>query len=118
MNNFMDKLVHKTKSAISSTSAHLKERFYTLTGTSSATVIQIAEYIRNHTDTKVMKKELLGRTFYFYDLNVEGILYHLETKSDYILQLDVQLENKQIVTYRSYRDHFSLNIPIKFPEFT
>ncbi|QED47825.1 hypothetical protein [Cytobacillus dafuensis] len=116
MNKFMDKLVHKTKSAISSTSAQLKERFYTLTGTSSATVIQIAEYVRNHSDTKVMKKELLGRTYYFYDLKVDGIFYHLETKSDYILQLDVQFENKQIVAYRSYRDQYSLYIPIKFPE--
>ncbi|MEH7344952.1 hypothetical protein V7122_13955 [Bacillus sp. JJ1532] len=118
MNRILNKFLHKAKTTLHSTTALVKERIYALTGTSSATVVQLADFIRKHPDTRVMKKELLGQTFYFYILEKDGVRYSLECRNSYILQLDVHAGNEPIVTYRSYRDHYQLNTPIKFPELT
>lgn len=116
MNPIVDKFLHKARTTIHSTSALVKERIYALTGTSSATVMGLADFIRNHQDTKVRKQELLGQNFYFYELGKDGIHYYLECRNSYILQLDVKAGNENLVSYRSYRDHYLLNTPIKFPE--
>lgn len=116
MNRILNKFLQKTKTTLYSTTAFVKERIYAVTGTSSATVVQLADFIRKNPDTKVRKKELLGQTFYFYELEKDGGKYSLECKNSYILQLDVHSGNAPIVAYRSYRDHYQLNTPIKFPE--
>ena len=116
MNRILNKFLHKAKTTLHSTTALVKERIYAVTGTSSATVLQLADFIQNHPDTKIKKKELLGQLFYFYVLEKNDVRYSLECKNTYILQLDVHAENDQIVSYRSYRDHYQLNTPIKFRE--
>ncbi|MBY0120440.1 hypothetical protein [Bacillus sp. S/N-304-OC-R1] len=118
MNRIFDKFLHKAKTTLHSTSALVKERIFTLTGTSSTTVVQLADFIRNHPDTQKWRKELLGRAIQFYELKKDGVRYYLECRGSYILQLDVQSENTPVVSYRSYRDHYALNTPIKFPELT
>lgn len=118
MNRIFDKFLHKAKTTLQSTTALVKERIYAMTGTSTATVVQLADFIRNHQDTKQWKKELLGKTFYFYELKKDGVRYYLECKGSYILQLDVHTEHNHLVSYRSYRDHYALHTPIKFPELT
>ncbi|MBP2239805.1 hypothetical protein J2Z40_000358 [Cytobacillus eiseniae] len=116
MNNLFDKLKHKAKVTINQTAAKIKERAYSYAGVSSATVLEIADFIQKHSDTKVGKKHLLGFSFSFYQLSLEGVSYYLEMKGTYILQVDVQAPNETIVQYRSYRDKYSLQTPIRFPK--
>ncbi|KAB2330179.1 hypothetical protein F7731_20560 [Cytobacillus depressus] len=116
MKPILNKLLHKAKESLHSASALMKERLYELTGTSAVTVIQLADFIRNNPDTKVKRQDLLGQSFFFYQLEKEGIYYSLECKNSYILQLDVHSGGVQLVSYRSYRDYYSLNTPIKFPK--
>lgn len=112
----MDKMKHKAKVTLNQTRARVKERIYSFTGTSSATVKEIADFIKNHPDKKVTKKDLLGFTFTFYEMDLDGVHYYLEMKNTKVLQVDVHTPLEQMVSYRSYRDHYSLNTPIKFPE--
>ncbi|MEH7123206.1 hypothetical protein V7127_08105 [Bacillus sp. JJ1773] len=116
MNRILNKFLHKAKTTLHSTTALVKERIYAVTGTSSTTVVQLADFIRKHPDTSVKKKELLGQIFYFYELKKDEVQYSLECRNSYILQLDVHAGEERIVTYRSYRDHYQINTPIKFPE--
>jgi len=118
MNKFLDKIKHKAKSTLAQTKSQVKEKIFSMTGTSSATVSQIASYIQGHPDTKILKKSLLGQEYRFYHLDHDDIHYYLEMKGNYVLQLDVQMQNDSLVSYRSYRDRYSLNNPIKFPELT
>lgn len=117
MNNNFDKIIEKAKTTFSQTTARLKKQIYAYTGTSSASVTQIAKYIHEHPDTRIVRKQFLGLTFSFYELEKDGMYYYLETKNvSYVLQLDVLTSNDRIVTYRSYRDINTLNTQIKFPE--
>lgn len=117
MNNYLDKIIQKAKTTLNHTTARVKEKFFTFTGTPTASVMQIAQYISAHPDTKSRRKQLLGLTFSFYELEKDGVYYYLEMKNNqYVLQLDVLAANERIVTYRSYRDSYTLNTPIKFPD--
>ncbi|WNS77491.1 hypothetical protein RRV45_11050 [Bacillus sp. DTU_2020_1000418_1_SI_GHA_SEK_038] len=118
MNPILNKFLHKAKTSLHSATALVKERIYAVTGTSSATVVQLADFIRKHPETKIKKKELLGKIFYFYKLEKDEVRYSLECRNSYILQLDVHAGNEPVVAYRSYRDHYQLNTPIKFPKLT
>ncbi|WP_223700818.1 hypothetical protein [Sutcliffiella deserti] len=96
--------------------AQLKAKAFEITGTPTATVSQLAEYILKHPDTKQSSKTLLESTYMFYNLNKEDAQFYLETVDLSILQLDVHSKNHHLVSYRSYRDHYNLETPIKFPE--
>lgn len=110
-NNFWD----KTKITLNQAFSHAKETIYSITSTPSASVQQIADYIVSHPDSKISKKDYLGVTFIFYELTQEQMRYYLETKNTKILQLDVHSHQHNVISYRSYRDHHSLNTPLKFP---
>ncbi|WP_313799351.1 hypothetical protein [Cytobacillus sp.] len=115
MKNLVDNMIHKAKVTYNQANAKMKERFYDMTGTTSASVKEIADFIKNHPDSKLNKKNYLGLQFSFYKMELRGIHYYLELKDSSILQVDVHDQNEQIVAYRSYRDKYSLHTPIKFP---
>jgi hypothetical protein len=116
MNESINNFIQKAKTTFNQAYGHAKETLYSVTGTSSATVEQIAEYVRNHADTKVMKKSFIGVPLTFYELEQENMKYYLETNHDKILQLDVHSGQHTVISYRSYRDQLSLKTPVKFPE--
>ena len=118
MNTLLNKVIRKAKTTLTQTADKVKERIFSLTGTPSANVQQLADYVLQHPDTKVMKKELLGFTFSFYTLDTDNMNFYLETKNSYILQMDVTMSDERIISYRSYRDHHLLHTPIKTPEFS
>lgn len=116
MKNLVDHMIHKAKVTYNQANAKMKERFYSMTGTTSASVKEIADFIKNHPDSKVTKKDYLGLQFSFHEMELGGIHFYLELKESSILQVDVYSRNERIVAYRSYRDKYSLLTPIKFPE--
>lgn len=117
MKNLVDNMIHKAKVTYNQANAKMKEKFYNMTGTNSASVKEIADFIQHHPDSIVTKREFLGLQFTFYEMVLDGIHYYLEMKHSSILQVDVQASNEQIIAYRSYRDKYSLLTPIKFPGF-
>ncbi|MGN7400212.1 hypothetical protein ACTHO0_10170 [Cytobacillus praedii] len=116
MKNRMDNMIHKAKVTFNKANAKMKEKIYTLTGTTAASVKEIADIIKNHPDIKVTKKDLLGLQFTFYEMELDGMYYYLEMKNSLILQVDVQTLNEKIIAYRSYRDKYSLQTPVKFTQ--
>jgi hypothetical protein len=111
----VNNLVQKAKITLNQANAYVKEKIYEVTGTPSATVSELAEFITGHKDTIVTTKKYLGLTFFFYRLDLMGIRYYLERKNSGILQLDANTMDHTIVSYRSYRDKLTLDTPIKFP---
>jgi hypothetical protein len=109
-------LLNKAKISLNHAFGHAKETLYSITGTSSASVQQIADYVSSHPDAKVVRKEYLGFTISFYELIKGEMRYYLELKNEKVLQLDVHSHNHSIVAYRSYRDNLSVNTPVKFPD--
>ncbi|MBS8264226.1 hypothetical protein DYI25_07230 [Mesobacillus boroniphilus] len=116
MNNSFNTLLNKAKKSLNQAFSHAKDTLYSITGTSSASVQQIADFVRNHPDAKVVKKEYIGITLTFYELIQGEMRYYLETNYAKILQLDVHSHNHTVVAYRSYRDNLSVNTPVKFPD--
>lgn len=115
MNISFNNLLNKAKTTVNQAFGHAKETLYSITGTSTASVQQIADYVRSHPDVKVVKKEYVGVSISFYELVQGEMRYYLETNNAKILQLDVHSHNHTVVAYRSYRDHLSFNTPVKFP---
>lgn len=115
MSNYFDKMVTKVKDSIAHATDSVRKGFITLTGESFVSVNQLAEFIKEHKETKTECKYLLGNYYYFSHLQENGIHYYLETNGNYILQLDVSTKNQNLIAYRSYKDKLSLNSPIKFP---
>ncbi|MCM3665003.1 hypothetical protein M3204_11345 [Mesobacillus subterraneus] len=116
MNQSINNFINKAKMTLNQAYGHAKETIYSVTGTSSASVQQIADFIKNHPDTKVTKNHFLGVTLSFYQLQQGDMKYYLETNNSKILQLDVHSLNQSVVAYRSYRDQLSLDTPVKFPD--
>jgi hypothetical protein len=104
-------IANKAKSKINEAAAAIKGKFYDLTGIPSITVKEIADFIKLHPGSTVTTKSLLGNTYTFYYLDIDGNRYFLETNGSHILQLDAHTPEHSIVCYRSYRD--VLNDPIK-----
>jgi hypothetical protein len=116
MNRSFNNLLNKAKMTLNQAFGHAKETLYSITGTSSASVQQIADYVRSHPDVKITKKNYLGMTLSFYELTQGKMRYYLETNNSKILQLDVHSQNHAVVAYRSYRDQLSVDTPVKFPD--
>jgi hypothetical protein len=108
-----NKIKDKAMAAVSKVKANIKETYYQLAHVPSASVQQLADFIRTHPDTQINKKELLGITYTFYSLQVGNENFYLETNAAKILQLDGYANGEQFVSYRSYRDSYDLNTPIK-----
>ena len=108
-NKFKDKAL----TAASKLKANIKEAYYNMAEIPSISVKQLAEFIQKHSDTKVNTKHLLGNTYCFFSLKINDDHFYLETNNGRILQLDGSLNGKELVKYRSYRDSFDLNTPIK-----
>jgi hypothetical protein len=103
----------KALTAVNKLKANIKGTYYHLADIPSASVKELADFIRNHPDTKVKQKKLLGITFSFYQLKTNDDYLYLETNNFRILQLDAYAKGKPFVSYRSYRDSYTLNTPIK-----
>lgn len=116
MNGQLNQFLTKAKVSLNHAFAHAKDTIFSMTGTSSATVQQISDYVIKHPDTKIESKHLVGIDLTFYVLNDGQMSYYLETKGTKILQLDVHSNQHPVITYRSYRDQLSLNTPVRFPE--
>ncbi|MDZ5471541.1 hypothetical protein SM124_07250 [Bacillus sp. 31A1R] len=116
MNGYLSSFMEKAKMTFQEATAFIKEKLNDLTGTPSATVPQIAEFVINHADTDKTSKSLLGLTYHFYHLKRGDMYYYLEMKDSVILQLDLSINGHSIVSYRSYRDKFNLDQPIVFSE--
>ncbi|WP_053362870.1 hypothetical protein [Bacillus sp. FJAT-27251] len=108
-----NKLKDKAMTAVSKVKANLKETYYQLAHIPSVSVQQLADFIRTHPDTQVSKKELLGIHYSFYKLQAGNENFYLETNGSRILQLDGYANGEAFVSYRSYRDSYDLNTPIK-----
>ncbi|WP_158737315.1 hypothetical protein [Alteribacillus sp. YIM 98480] len=115
MAGYFKNVMEKTKITFQQVSILVKEKLYDITGTSTVTVEQLAEYIQTHPERKKTNKTFLGMSFTFYRLNEDGIHYYLEMRDSYILQMDVYTSDHQIVSYRSYRDQHDITAPLKFP---
>lgn len=108
-----NKLKSKALTAVSKLKANIKETYYSLAEIPSTSVEELAQFIQKHPDTQVSTKNLLGNTYSFFRLKINENHFYLETKNDRILQLDVSLNGKELVNYRSYRDSYNLKNPIK-----
>ncbi|PLS17276.1 hypothetical protein CVD28_11955 [Bacillus sp. M6-12] len=113
MKKQLNKIVDKAKKTYNQATANIKEKLYDISDTPYATVQQLAQYVRQHPETIISAKEFLGTRFYFYQLETDQNLYYLETKETKILQLDVLTEKAVALSYRSYRDKYTMNTPIK-----
>lgn len=108
-----NKIKDKALTAVNKLKANIKETYYNIADIPSASVQQLADFIRNHPDTETAKKELLGVAYTFYKLKLSDEYFYMETTPSRILQLDGFSNGKQFVSYRSYRDSYRLNTPIK-----
>lgn len=111
----MNQMVDQAKKTLGQTAAYVKEKAFELTGLPAASVTELAAFIPTHQDTKKVTKTFLGKSFTFYTLEATGLRYYLEMKGPHILQLDIQTADRNIVSYRSYKDQHRLDIPIRFP---
>ncbi|RFU65490.1 hypothetical protein [Peribacillus glennii] len=116
MNSFMNGVIDKAKATLSQAAANMKEAIFSITGTSSVSVSQMAGYIENHPDTKCTGRTMLGQRYSFYRLSIGDIHYYMEKKDSFILQVDVFTREHSIVSFRSYRDRHSLSAPINIPD--
>jgi hypothetical protein len=114
MSNLLKNLAQKTQTTIGQAVEYVKDKVTTIAGTHSVTVQQLVDYIIHQSDTKLEKKELLGLSFSFYQLERDGIHYYVEMKGSYILQVDIHTVDHMISSYRSYRD--APNVLIRVPE--
>lgn len=110
-----NKYKDKALNAVNKIKANVKETYYHMKDIPSITVQELADQIKNHPNSHITKKELLGITYTFYQLKTNEGDYYMETNKARILQLDGYSGGKQFVTYRSYRDSYELNTPIKLP---
>ncbi|WP_175987251.1 hypothetical protein [Bacillus sp. Marseille-Q1617] len=92
---------------------NMKEKFYSIADIPNSTVPELAEFIQQHPDTQVIRKNLLGNSYTFYRLNMNNYQFYLETNSDRVLQLDGYSNGTKFVSHRSYRDFDDLDSPIK-----
>ncbi|MBT2647411.1 hypothetical protein J7E52_11860 [Bacillus sp. ISL-34] len=113
MTRHSNKIKHKAKTTLNKVKTNIKETLFDIADIPSTSVKQLADFIQRHPDTKVTKKKMLGISYTFHSLETEGYHYYLETNKSKILQLDGHYQDKKIVSYRSYRDHYQLNTPIK-----
>ncbi|XXM72370.1 hypothetical protein ACQ0QQ_00250 [Lysinibacillus sphaericus] len=104
-----DKAMH----ALHTLKDNVKGRFYSLAEIPNSTVPELAGFIQEHPDTKVIRKHLLGSIYSFYRLDMEYYQLYLETRDDRILQLDGYSNGKKFVSHRSYRDFNNVDSPIK-----
>ncbi|RFU64487.1 hypothetical protein D0469_18175 [Peribacillus saganii] len=113
MKKQLNKLVNKAKKSYNHATANIKEKLYDMSDTPYATVQQLADYIQQHPESISSTREFLGTRYHFYQLETDQNLYYLETKGSKILQLDVISQNTEVVSYRSYRDKYTIKTPIK-----
>ncbi|WP_409305530.1 hypothetical protein [Peribacillus sp. SCS-155] len=114
MSGLLNNMASKAKTTLDRATVNLKGKLFDLTGTPSTSVQELADFIKGHPETKVITRNLLGLTFSFYSLETEDLSYYLEQKGPHILGLEVKSNQQSIVSYRSYRDTYPLNSPIKF----
>lgn len=116
MTNYLNTMLNRVKDTLTHASDSIRKSLYTSTGAHTITVQQLADYISDHKNTLTINKKLLGNTYYFNKLSMDGMNYYLEKNGDFVLQLDAYKDNHKIISYRSYKDSSSLNTPIEFPE--
>ncbi|MBM4762924.1 hypothetical protein [Bacillus sp. B15-48] len=116
MSKSKNKLKDKALSAVNKFKATIKEKYFQLADIPSVSVQELADFVQSHPNTAKNQKKLLGITFTFYHLQIENNSFYLETNDFRILQLDVFLNGTPFIAYRSYRDFYRLNTPIKWKQ--
>ncbi|MCP3739333.1 hypothetical protein [Rossellomorea sp. BNER] len=116
MDGYLNNFVESAKSTYYQANTYVREKLFAITGTPSATVNQLAEFIQAHPNTDKSTKEYLGLTFTHYHLESENIQYYLETRGHHILELDVHTDDHKVVSYRGYQDQRTIDTPLKFPQ--
>ena len=114
--NLFKQLAEKTRTALEQTTTAVREKIEFILQKPSLSITELASFISKHPNATIKSKNYLGIHYTFYNLNIEGLTFYLETKgqtSDYILQLVIQDDNQTIYDYFSYRDKISTQKHVK-----
>ncbi|KKB36657.1 hypothetical protein [Bacillus thermotolerans] len=110
----INRIVQKAKQTLNQASQMMKDKKEDVNSRpkkpSAVSVSDLAEFITNHPEANIERRNWLGAEYTFYNLKYDGAFYYLEKKDNHILQLDVTKGAAQILSYRSYRDQPSTPI--------
>ncbi|WP_374055886.1 hypothetical protein [Rossellomorea sp. FM04394] len=87
--------------------------YYSIADIPTASVQELADFIQIHPETNQIEKHLLGNTYTFFRLHLNNYRFYLETTHGRILQLDGSFNEKELVSYRSYRDSEDIDSPVR-----
>ncbi|HZG61349.1 MAG TPA: hypothetical protein VEY68_12910 [Anoxybacillus sp.] len=120
MNQFHHSFSSKLKEILKNATHTIKDAITDLMAQEQVTVEEIAEMIKQHPNTLVTEKTLLGITYRFYRLTIENTAFYMETrvinnekKQERVLFVTFGTTEHLLLTYRSYDNQTELNKPIK-----
>jgi len=114
--NLFKLLTEKTRTALEQTSNAVRDKIEFVLQKPSLSIEELATFIKTHPNANIETKNYLGITYSFYNLHIEDLTFHLETKgenSDYILQLLIQDQKQPIFDYFSYKQKGSTQKHVK-----
>jgi hypothetical protein len=109
MKEQMSNLFHQLKQSVSDVSDKLYDKVHTLQSSPGVSAFELYEWIKENPST------LLGMSYSFYTLHVDGVFFYMETKYDYLLYMTIYSPTRHYFTYHSYRDSLSTVTPLTFP---
>lgn len=104
---FFENVVNKAQSIVSTFSEMMKK---------GVTLQEIVDMVKNHENAKKVSKTLLGITYDFYQLELQGLSFQLEIRQgviERILYLKVYTKDQVVFHYRSYQGDLTLEDQIK-----
>jgi len=119
MDTLLKKIADKTRSTLYHATHTMKDKLETLLQKPTLSVEELASFIATHPHTKHDHKTYLEIQFHFYQLMIDELVFHLETKGSsgsYILQLTIHNDQEQLFEYRSYQHKVSPQKPLKLTE--
>ncbi|MFP7737188.1 hypothetical protein ACLHDF_28525 [Priestia aryabhattai] len=115
MKEQMSNLFHQLKQSVYDASDKLYDKVHTLHSPPGVSVFELYEWIKENPSTTVQNQTLLGISYYFYRLEVDGVFFYMETKYDYLLYMTIYSSKRHYFTYHSYQDSLSTVTPLTFP---
>lgn len=109
-------LVAKAVSSIQQKSHVIMDKVDILLQKPTLSVQELAGFIVSHHEVSFSERELLGLQFYTYDLFLDQLHFHLETKGDYILQVTIASSKELLFEFNSYDSKHSAGVPLKLPD--
>jgi hypothetical protein len=120
MNQFHHSFSSKLKEILKNATHTIKDAITDLMAQEQITVEEIAKMIKQHPNTLVTEKTLLGIAYRFYRLTIENTAFYMETrvinnenKQERVLFVTFGTTEHLLLTYRSYDNQTKLNKPIK-----